>query len=71
MSTGRLKVFRSMQQWLAEFRLYRRDERGRVVKDNDHLMDCTRYLESRLARMMVKPPVRQGVQYEKPVSAWS
>ena len=71
MSTGRLKVFRSMQQWLAEFRLYRRDEKGRVVKDNDHLMDCTRYLESRLARMLVKPPVRSGVQVEKPVSAWS
>ena len=71
MSTGRLKVFRSMQQWLAEFRLYRRDERGRVVKDNDHLMDCTRYLESRLSRMLVKPPVASARQYEKPVSAWS
>jgi hypothetical protein len=71
MSTGRLKVFNSLQSWLAEFRLYRRDDRGRVVKDNDHLMDCTRYLESRLSRMLVKPPVRQGVQYEKPVSAWS
>jgi hypothetical protein len=44
LSTGRLKVCRSMQNWLAEYRIYRRDERGRIVKENDHLMDATRYL---------------------------
>ena len=44
LSTGRLKVFRSLSNWLNEYRLYRRDERGRIVKENDHLMDCTRYL---------------------------
>lgn len=44
LSTGRLKVFRSCQNWLFEFRLYRRDEKGRIVKQNDHLMDATRYL---------------------------
>jgi len=44
LSTGRLKVFRSMSNFLFEFRLYRRDEKGRIVKENDHLMDCTRYL---------------------------
>lgn len=43
LSTGRLKVFRTMTNWLAEYRLYRRDEKGRIVKDNDHLMDATRY----------------------------
>lgn len=55
MSTGRLKVFRTMGQWLEEFRLYRRDEKGHVVKANDHLMDTTRYLESRVSAMQVKP----------------
>lgn len=40
MTTGRLKVFRSMTQWLEEFRIYRRDEKGKVIKDFDHLMDC-------------------------------
>jgi hypothetical protein len=54
MATGRVKVFRSMTQWLVEFRLYRRDEKGRVVKDNDHLMDAMRYLESRMSDMAVK-----------------
>ncbi len=44
MSTGRLKVFRSLTPWLNEFRIYRRDQNGKVVKENDHLMDATRYL---------------------------
>ncbi len=44
LSTGRLKVFKSLQNWLSEYRIYRRDEDGKVVKENDHLMDCTRYL---------------------------
>jgi hypothetical protein len=41
---GRLKVFRSLTNFLAEFRLYRRDDKGAIVKANDHLMDCARYL---------------------------
>jgi hypothetical protein len=44
MMSGRLKVFRSLAPWFEEFRLYRRDENGKIVKDNDHLMDGTRYL---------------------------
>ena len=44
LSSGRLKVFSSNQNTLAEFRLYRRDKKGQVVKENDHLMDCMRYL---------------------------
>lgn len=44
MSTGRLRVFTTCRAWFSEFRLYRRDEKGNVVKKNDHLMDATRYL---------------------------
>jgi phage terminase large subunit-like protein len=56
LSTGRLKVFRSMVNFLQEFRLYRRDEKGRIVKQNDHLMDATRYLVmSGIARAKTKP----------------
>ena len=44
LSTGRLKVFRSLTPWLDEFRIYRRDQNGKIVKDHDHLMDATRYL---------------------------
>lgn len=44
LSAGRIKVFRTLQNWLSEYRLYRRDEKGRIVKINDHLMDATRYM---------------------------
>ena len=43
MQTGRLRVFRTLQYFRFEFGIYRRDERGRVVKKHDHLMDCMRY----------------------------
>jgi phage terminase large subunit-like protein len=56
LSTGRLKVFRSLGNFLQEFRLYRRDERGRIVKNNDHLQDSLRYLVmSGIARAKTKP----------------
>lgn len=44
LSQGRIRVFSSMQNWLNEYRIYRRDEGGKIVKKDDHLMDCTRYL---------------------------
>ena len=44
LSTGRLKVFDSCGPWFDECRIYRRNERGRIVKAHDHLMDATRYL---------------------------
>lgn len=44
LSAGRLKVFKGvLPNWLTEFRIYRRDEKGKIVKVNDHLMDCMRY----------------------------
>jgi hypothetical protein len=56
LSTGRLKVFKSLGNWLQEFRLYRRNERGQIVKENDHLMDATRYLVmSGISRAKTKP----------------
>lgn len=44
LSTGRLKVFKTCLNWLNEYRIYRRDEKGKIVKVDDHLMDATRYL---------------------------
>lgn len=44
LSTGRLKVMAHLSEWFNEYRLYRRDENGKIVKKNDHLMDTTRYL---------------------------
>jgi hypothetical protein len=44
LSQGQLKVFASCVNFFSEYRLYRRDARGMIVKKNDHLMDCLRYL---------------------------
>ena len=44
LSTGKLKICKTLQNFWMEYRLYRRDEKGKVVKVNDHLMDDLRYL---------------------------
>lgn len=44
LSQGKVKVFANLQNFLAEIRLYQRDEKGHVVKQKDHLMDAFRYL---------------------------
>lgn len=44
LATGRLKIFKSLKEWFAEYRIYRRDDKGHIVKKKDHAMDATRYL---------------------------
>ncbi|SKB32455.1 phage terminase large subunit family protein [Sphingopyxis flava] len=58
LSTGRLKVFRTLTNWLAEYRIYRRDEKGKVVKANDHLMDATRYYVVSGIKRGIRRPVQ-------------
>jgi len=56
LASGRLKVFRTLNNLLSEIRLYRRDEKGKIVKERDHLMDCMRYLiMSGMARGTTEP----------------
>jgi terminase large subunit-like protein len=56
MVSGRFKVMASCSGWFEEFRLYRRNEKGLVVKQNDHYMDATRYLgRSGIKRMQTAP----------------
>jgi hypothetical protein len=56
LSAGRIKVFRTLQRFKEEYRIYRRDEKGKIVKKNDHLMDTMRYLyNSGFDVMKVKP----------------
>lgn len=43
LAAGKLKVFKSCRNLIAEMRLYRRDEKGKVVKENDHACDALRY----------------------------
>jgi hypothetical protein len=62
LSTGRLKVFRTMMNWQAEYRWYRRDEDGKIVKKNDHLMDAMRYwCVSGIAIAKVQPGAPVGL----------
>ena len=61
LSTGRLKVFRTLMNFQAEYRLYRRDENGKIIKEFDHLMDAARYLiVSGLHVATVMPAKRTG-----------
>lgn len=54
LSTGRLKVFRSLSNYRKEHKLYCRDDKGHVVKRDDHLMDCARGLIAS-GRAIAKP----------------
>jgi hypothetical protein len=60
LSTGRLKVFKSLQNWLSEYRIYRRDLNGKIVKENDHLQDAARYLcKTGISLACVQPRLTQ------------
>jgi hypothetical protein len=55
LSTGRLKIAKHLTDIFDEYRLYRRDELGRIVKENDHYMDALRYY------------VMTGIKIAKPI----
>lgn len=50
LSVGKIKVFRTLQNFQREYMLYRRDDKGKVIKEEDHLMDCFRYLINNIKR---------------------
>jgi hypothetical protein len=55
MQSGSLKVFSSCVQYLEERPLYRRDEEGQIVEQNDHLQDTLRCLVNGFHLMRRKP----------------
>lgn len=56
LSSGRLKFMSHLLNTLGEFRIYRRDSNGRIVKQDDHLMDALRYLVMTILQIMETPP---------------
>jgi phage terminase large subunit-like protein len=42
--SGQLKAQRHLHQWRREFGRYHRDDKGNIPSQDDHLMDCMRYL---------------------------
>ncbi len=57
METGRLKVFSSLRNLADEHRRYHRDENGKIVKKNDHLMDCQRYMVMGFQKRFITKPI--------------
>jgi len=62
-----MKVFNTLRNWLAEYRIYRRDEKppNKPVKENDHLMDATRYLEMTGTQIATVEPYDDDFAYEE------
>lgn len=70
LSTGRLKVFRSCVNFIAEYRIYRRDEKGKIVKENDHLMDCVRYLVMSGLDIAIQSPTATQTQPKRAIGVF-
>lgn len=68
MTTGNLKVFSNLPHLAKEFVLYRRDLKGNIVKENDHLMDCMRYIQNNLARAKSLDQMQSRPAYSGPLT---
>jgi phage terminase large subunit-like protein len=66
LSEGKLKIFKTCQATLTELRMYRRDEKGHVVKSDDHNMDALRYgiMTGRTFAKALTPPKRKTPDYD-------
>ncbi len=58
--TGKLKIVRGQIELMDEWRQYHRDERGKIVKTRDDLLDAIRY-----AYMMRRNAKRKGEMFKK------
>ncbi len=59
LSTGRLKIFSTLEKIKSEYRIYRRNEKGFIVKENDHALDALRYLCMTFNEIASLPPVKK------------
>lgn len=64
---GKIKIFKNCINLQKEYMLYRRDKNGKVVKDNDHALDCLRYICNNLNRMSSKSDMHdiKNLNYKK------
>lgn len=63
LSTGRLKIFNTLTNLKREYQLYRRNDKGLIVKEDDHALDCVRYLVAGIKYAKIK-------QLAKPISTY-
>ena len=69
MQTGRFKVFRGNDQWMEEFRYYRRED-GLIVKERDDLLSSTRYAIM-MRRFAKQPPSVERWKPKPKCSGWA
>lgn len=69
-SAGKLKVFKSCRALFEEYRLYRRDEKGKIVKKADHIMDAKRYLVVTGMDLAIVKPVSAKAEDPADDGAW-
>jgi len=67
LQTGRLRFFKTCVNLQKEYMLYRRDRNGRIIKENDHALDATRYVINNVERMISKKEITDttGVKYRE------
>jgi phage terminase large subunit-like protein len=70
MEAGNFKVFSTLTRFWREFRLYRRDVKGRVVKKDDELVDCARYVWNSGRNKMKQQTPPRAVTPTSPPSSW-
>lgn len=66
MLTGRFKVFKHLNDWWQEFRLYHRED-GKIVKERDDILSACRY--GFMMRRMAKTKPREE-ERERRVRSW-
>lgn len=66
LKSGQLKVFSTCSQTIQEMENYRRDEKGKIVKKNDHLCDALRYayMTKDIATQQVPSSSQQNVRID-------
>jgi hypothetical protein len=59
LAIGQLKIFSTLQSLKGEYRVYQRDEHGKITAGQaDHLMDCMRYLWRTWNIVATLPPLK-------------
>ena len=66
LSNGKIKIFDDLKRFAEEYQKYRKDEQGRVVKKEDHIMDSFRYsqmtgVDLAMNEMMSKPTIQERI----------